>query len=184
MPSDPSSILEVRRVLQAFQDGYTARDLEALDDFMELFTQESEPELIGIGAAQRGGSEWFQGRAQIREIVESDWTYWGDVRIEVDDARISVRGEVAWLTTSGELVQTQTFDEALGQYVRQMVDLLEDSDVDIDARLMEATHFGMRRLRERYKGVGHSWDFVFSAVLVREAGAWRFHTIHWSMPVD
>jgi hypothetical protein len=49
---------------------------------------------------------------------------------------------------------------------------------------MEATHFGMRRLRERHKGEGHSWPFVLTAVLVRSDDGWRFHTIHWSMPVD
>jgi hypothetical protein len=49
---------------------------------------------------------------------------------------------------------------------------------------MEATHFGMRRLRERSKGPGYSWPFTFVAVLVNAADQWQFHTIHWSMPVD
>ena len=49
---------------------------------------------------------------------------------------------------------------------------------------MKATHFGMRRIRERHKGKGHAWQFVLTAVLVRTGGQWQFHTIHWSMPVD
>jgi hypothetical protein len=49
---------------------------------------------------------------------------------------------------------------------------------------MEATHFGLRRLRERSLGIGHSWPFTFVAVSIKSDGAWRFHTIHWSMPVD
>jgi hypothetical protein len=116
--------------------------------------------------------------------LESDWQYWGDVVIDVAGAKISVLGDVAWLSTSGELVQTETFDKALAFYLKQMKELLEQEDVDLDERLMEATHFGLRRLRERHKGKGHSWPFVFTAVLVREGGEWRFHTIHWSMPVD
>ena len=175
---------QVRQVLQRFQDGYTARDVSKLDAFMALIVRGDEAEMIGIGASSRGGAEWFQGADQIREIIESDWTYWGDVQIDVESAKIAVIGEVAWLSTSGELSQTQTFDEAMAFYLEQMRGLLEDESVDLDERLMEATHFGMRRLRERHKGKGHSWPFVLTAVLVRDGGEWRFHTIHWSMPVD
>jgi hypothetical protein len=62
--------------------------------------------------------------------------------------------------------------------------ILENDEFDPDTRLMEATHFGVRRLRERGKGQGHAWPFTFVAVLIHSDGAWRFHTIHWSMPVD
>jgi len=178
------SVTEVRNVLQRFQDGYTARDLTTLDDFMDLFVSSDDAELIGIGASTRGGNEWFQGSEKIREIIESDWTYWGDVRLDVEGARISTLGDTAWLSTSGGLVQTKTFDEALGFYIDQMKDLLEDDDADAYQRLMDATHFGMRRLWERGKGIGYSWPFVFTAVLIRIEGDWRFHSIHWSMPVD
>lgn len=177
-------IAEVREALQRFQDGYIVRDLSSLDDFMGLFEPGSETELIGIGASVRGGNEWFQGSEQIREIIASDWQYWGDVRIDVEGAKISALDDVAWLSTSGELVQTDTFDQALVFYLQQMKELLEKEDVDLDERLMEATHFGMRRLRERQKGGGYGWPFVLSAVLVKRDGPWRFHTLHWSMPVD
>jgi hypothetical protein len=175
---------QVRRVLRQFQDGYTARDLARLDQFMELFVHEDNPELIGIGASVRGGNEWFVGPEAIREIVESDWTYWGDVSLDVAGARISVLGDAAWLSTTGTVTQTGTFDEALPFYLQQMKELLENEDLDADGRLVEATHFGMRRVRERHKGMGHAWPFVLTAVLVRAEGQWRFHTIHWSMPVD
>lgn len=177
-------IAQVRAVLQRFQEGYTDRDLSRLDDFMELLAAGADTELIGIGASVRGGNEWFEGSGPIREIIQSDWEYWGDVRIDVEAAKITIQGDVAWLSTSGELVQMQTFDKAMVFYLNQMKDLLDDESSTLDARLMEATHFGMRRLRERHKGEGHSWPFVFTAVLVRVQGSWRFHTIHWSMPVD
>lgn len=175
---------EVRGVLRQFQKGYKGRDLSKLDEFMTLFHQSDDSELIGIGAAVRGGTEWFQGIDQIREIIESDWTYWGDVIIDVEGAKINVLGDVAWLSTAGVLLQTDTHDEALSFYVKQMVALLEDESMDADSQLMEATHFGMRRLRERHLGKGHEWPFVLTAVLIRSDNKWRFATIHWSMPVD
>ena len=183
MQAEPSTA-QVRDTLRQFQEGYTARDLSRLDEFMDLFAPQGSPELIGIGASVRGGNEWFEGPDAIREIVESDWTYWGDVWIDVDGARISALGDVAWLSTTGKITQTDTHDEALPFYLEQMKEMLGNQEWDADEQLVEATHFGMRRLRERLKGKGHTWPFVLTAVLVQIEARWRFHTIHWSMPVD
>ena len=178
------SIEAVRAVLQQFQDGYIARDVTKLDEFMTLFAPDEDIELIGVGAAKRAANEWFVGPSAIRDIVEGDWTYWGDVTLDVAGAKITVNGDVAWLTTTGAVTQTQAFDKALPQYLQQMKAILENAEFDPDTQLMEATHFGMRRLRERSKGLGHSLPFTFMAVLIKSDVAWRFHTIHWSMPVD
>jgi hypothetical protein len=177
-----SNTKDVRAVLQKFQDGYISRDLSRLDEFLDLFGKEAE--LIGIGASVRGGNEWFEGRDQIREIIESDWTYWGEVTIGVEGARITIKGDVAWLSTSGTLAQTSVVDEAFPFYVNQMKEFLENEELTPAARMMEATHFGMRRLWERHKGEGHKWPFVFTAVLVREEEGWRFHQVQFAMPVD
>ena len=180
----PRSIEEVRAVLQQFQDGYLARDVTRLDEFMRLFASDEDIELIGVGGAKRAANEWFVGQAAIRDIVEGDWTYWGDVTLDVAGAKITINGDVAWLTTTGVLTQTQAFDKALPQYLQQMKAILENAEFDPDTQLTEATHFGMRRLRERTKGLGYAWPFTFVAVLIKSDAAWRFHTIHWSMPVD
>jgi hypothetical protein len=178
------SIEAVRAALQRFQEGYVARDVSNLDEFMTLFAPDEDIELIGIGAAKRAATEWFIGPAAIRYIVEGDWTYWGNVEFDVAGAKITVRDEVAWLSTTGTVIQTQAFDNALPQYLQQMKAILENADFDPDTQLIEATHFGLRRLRERLKGMGYAWPFTFVAVLIKSGGAWRFHTIHWSMPVD
>ena len=179
-----NQISRIRSILERFQAGYSARNLANLDEFMELFAPKHDIELIGIGASTRGGDEWFEGQGQIREIIEGDWKYWGDVYIDVEGARINVLGDVAWISTSGTLTQTDTFDSALPQYFEQMKAFLDDEAKDLDTRLTEATHYGMRRWRERQKGSGYRWPFVFTAVLICIKGAWYIHTIHWSMPVD
>lgn len=182
MSAPTSNAIEaVRRVLQLLQDGYVARDLSAVDGFLELF--DDAPEMIGIGASARGGDEWFEGRGAVREIIESDWTYWGDVRIDVAGAKITVSGESAWISTTGTLTQTGTFDEAMPQYLEQMKGLLERPRENPATGIMEATYFGLSRLRERSLGVGHEWPLVITAVLVKTGSQWRFDTMHWSMPV-
>ena len=175
---------DVRAVLQKFQDAYTARDLAGLDDCMQLFVQDDSIEMIGIGAAKRAATEWFEGVERVREIIESDWKYWGDVRLDVDSAKITVRGEVAWLSTTGTVTQTQAFDTAIQFHLNDMKAIFDQEGLSADEKLMEATHYGMRRLRERAKGLGYSWPFTFTAVLIKEGTEWHFHLLHWAMPVD
>jgi hypothetical protein len=182
--TEPSEILGVRAVLQKFQDAYTARDLSKLDEFMQLFVQDDSIEMIGIGAVKRAAAEWFEGVERVREIIESDWEYWGDVRLDVDGAKITIRGEVTWLSTTGTVTQTQAFDTAIQFHLNDMKAIFDQEGLSADEILMEATHYGMRRLRERAKGLGYSWPFTFTAILVREGSEWRFHTLHWAMPVD
>ncbi|MBN1147274.1 MAG: hypothetical protein JXA78_08460 [Anaerolineales bacterium] len=184
MPAMDHTIESVRQVLQRFQDGYRARDPSALDDFMQLFVDSDEIELIGVGAYERNGYEWFQGVQAVRQIVEGDWMYWGDVVLDVAGAKIHVHGEAAWLSTTGAVIQRLDIEETLVAYLGRMKELLEDDRSSPEARLVEATHFGMRRWRERVKGQGYPWPFTFSAVLVWSETGWRFHTIHWAMPVD
>jgi hypothetical protein len=177
---------EIRQVLQRFQDGYTLRDSEQLDEFMKLFVPGCDAELIGIGASARDQNEWFQGTERIRKIIESDWQYWGNVELEVREAKITVLGEVAWLSTVGTLLQTEHIqtNEVTEFSLKQMREMLDDVNLTPRARLVEAAHFGVRRWREREKPTGYPWPFVFTAVLIKQENQWRFHTIHWSMPVD
>jgi len=175
---------EVSSILQKFQNGYTARDVTKLDEFMQLFVQDESIEMIGVGASKRAANEWFEGLARIREIVEGDWMYWGDVKLDVAGAKITVQGEVAWLSTTGTVTQTQAFDTAIELHINDMKAIFDRTDLTADQKLMEATHYGIRRMYERSKGLGHSWPFTFTAVFMKIGDAWRFHTIHWSMPVD
>ncbi|MBI9043020.1 MAG: nuclear transport factor 2 family protein [Anaerolineaceae bacterium] len=175
---------EIRKALQNFQDGYTERQIENLDNFMKLFVDSDDIEMIGVGASRRGGNEWFQGVKQIKEIIESDWKFWGDVRINIDGAKITSQGETAWLTTDGKLIASSEFEKALPFYLDQMKELLENEEKNLETRLMESTHFGLGRIRDVLFGKGYAWPFVFTAVLVKQKNSWAFHTIHWSFPAD
>lgn len=93
--SDTKISKEIRTVLREFQKGYKVRDTGKLDEFMMLFIQNDEIELIGISAFERGGGEWFEGLEKVKEIIQSDWEYWGDVVIDIPGAKITTNGDVA-----------------------------------------------------------------------------------------
>lgn len=177
-------LADVCFALHQFQDGYTARDVSRLDEFMQFFVPDDSIEMIGIGASKRAANEWFEGPARIREIIESDWLYWGDVRLDVEGAKITIHGQVAWLSTTGTVTQTEAFDTAIQFHLNDMKAIFDQESLSPNEKLIEITHYGMRRLRERSKGLGHSWPFTFTAVLVKDGDCWRFHTLHWAMPVD
>lgn len=182
--STHSEIEQVRNILRKFSVSYVTRDKSKLDEFMNLFAPSDEIELIGVSASVRGGDEWFSGHNAIREIVEGDWTYWGAVDIEVESAKITVLGETAWSSFTGTLTSGDEYEKAYPFYLDQMRDLLTDETKSLDDRLMDATHFGVRRLRDRMRGKGAKWPFVITAVLVKTGDVWGFHTIHWSFPAE
>lgn len=173
----------VRSVLQLFQDGYIARDVDQLDAFMELFDP-GEVELIGIGAMERAGEEWFVGIDAVRDIIAGDWTYWGDVKIDVTGAEIRVLGQTAWFSTTGAVAQTAQFETSLPFFIEKMTTILNDEVQDNQTRLLEATHFGLRRYRESQIEIGHPWPFTLTGVLTQLDDAWRFRLLHFAMPVD
>ena len=86
-----SDVTDIQQGLRQFQEGYAARDASKLEAFMELFVPGDEAELIGIGASAPNQHEWFRGREKIREIIQSDWKYWGEVKLETGTATITIR---------------------------------------------------------------------------------------------
>ena len=100
MTSDSSAPRDdVLALLRRFQEGYRARDVEALDGFMQLFAEDAE--LIGTSGVTPGGDEWCLGRGPIRELVRKDWEEWGDVLLDLDRATIHVCDETACVAVPG-----------------------------------------------------------------------------------
>ena len=110
---------EVRVLLQRFQEGYSKRDIEVVDEFMELFSTDEGLEVIGTGAVAPRVGEWCLDRACTQNLIESDWKYWGDLSLQVEGARIHVNDDVAWLATSGTVTMWLGEDE-LEEYVWPM----------------------------------------------------------------
>jgi hypothetical protein len=83
--------------LRAFQSGYSKRDPAMVSAFMQqLFPKDRDILLLGTDSG-----EWIEGYQAAQDFIANDWRYWGDVRLDVNDAMVSSDDDVAWVTTIG-----------------------------------------------------------------------------------
>ncbi|MBN1287938.1 MAG: nuclear transport factor 2 family protein [Anaerolineae bacterium] len=179
---DEATLQDIRAVLNEFQLGYTERDLDALDDFVELFAPGVEVEVIGTGGVVPGDEEWCAGREMVQELIANDWEYWGDVVIDVDDARIRVVGDVAWVSAPGTVTDFIKPAENCEDFFDYAIGIMQATSMPVEERMYEIMRQGMLTLAEARKGESYIWPFRFTAVLVREKRLWRFYQVQFSFP--
>ena len=87
---------ELTQVLDIFKQAYIQRDCEKIDSFMNaLFDKNEDVIIIGTGA-----SEWCTGYDEAKAIFLGDFKYWGDLRINADEATIIPLGNTALIYTA------------------------------------------------------------------------------------
>ena len=171
----------VRAALQAFQDGYSRRESSALDTFMELFTSDSELEVIGTSAVSTATGEWCIGRPAVRSLIEADWQSWGDLVLDVAGARIYAQGAVAWLATTGTVTQTIPLAQTYGNITAYLARVIEQrADLDIERELLMVILGAASTLASARDGERYMWPMRFTAVLVQQPAGWQFHQVHFS----
>lgn len=186
-----SDIQAVRDTLKTFQEGYERRDTNEVENFSALFISEDDLELIGTGAIEPGDDEWCLGLDAARDLVKNDWEGWGDLVLDVADARIHVQGDVAWLATTGTVTMDLDPSETIGDYLNYIQEIAGDESVDPRARMLEVLRGATNTLFEAERGKNYIWPLRFTAVLVRRPAAgngsteinndrWLFHQIQFS----
>ena len=170
---------EIRSLLQAFQEGYTRRDLTHVDAFMALFTNEAE--VIGTNGVAPGVDEWYMDRASARELVAGDWEGWGDLRLDLDSTSIHSRGEVGWLAAAATVTKI-IGEENYASYLEFVKHLLDDSRLSPEQKLLHIVRGGTNTVYELRRGEKFVWALRFTAVVVREADGWKFAQMNFSFP--
>jgi uncharacterized damage-inducible protein DinB len=177
----PTTVDQVRLVLQQFQDGYTRRDVATVDEVMHLFADD-EVEVIGTNGVQPGEGEWYLDKAGARGLVKGDWEGWGDVQLDVDGAHIQTRGDVAWLATSATVSMTIRTEENFQSYLQRIKGVIDQADQSAEVKLLDILRGGSNTLYELRRGEEFVWPLRFTAVLVRQADGWRFQQMQFSFP--
>jgi len=95
--NSPDSVrMEIIEQLRKFQEGYSERDPENIDAFMQsLYSREN---ILILGTMPK---EVYTGYENATRLVKTDWESWGDCRFGIDSANISSSGNTAWFSTRG-----------------------------------------------------------------------------------
>jgi len=181
MLKDAQEHAQVMLALERFQEGYSRRDVSRLDRFMELFASDASIECIGTGAVFPDEDEWCLGREAIRALLEQDWEYWGEVVLDLEEARIHALGDVAWVSASGVVSDVETRERSVADALERAHRLL-DGDLPPEDKLLAMVRETTGTLLELQKGTTYIWPLRFTAVLIREDGRWKFHQLHYSFP--
>ena len=174
---------DIENVIRRLQAGYLSRDLDTLDECMDLFCDEGVLEVIGTDAYIKGQGEWCLDKEALRRMISDDWRSWGDLRIDASHLNIHVRGQTAWFATTGTVSRTmepaQSYQNFLG-YLRWVT----ENELEISARekLFDVLRGGIITLAEAERGATYVWPIRLTTILVREKGQWRFCQMTFSFP--
>ncbi len=170
----------IREVLRKFQVGYTERDIEKVDAFMdELF-------IIGEEACALGTSteELFLGSEEVKTLIRDDWEYWGDFNMDWERAHISVKDEVAWFATTASV--KHTFEDTQEKYDRH-VNFIKDKAEETELTSKEKIAFinwVLTLIYHQRSGEKREylWPVCLSGVLLKRESKWKFAHLQFSIP--
>lgn len=164
-------------LLDAFQAGYTARDIGKIDTFMGLFTEDAE--VIGTNGSFPGEAEWYLDRSGAAELVRGDWESWGDVALDIGRARIQRRGGVGWLSVPATVTK-RIGEENYQSYLEYVKSYMETPDLSAKQKLLNILRGGTNTLFELNRGETFIWPVRITAVVVEDGAGWRFAQMTFS----
>lgn len=168
-----------QELIQAFQLGYAQRDVTKVEAFMELFTEDAE--VIGTNGQKPGVDEWYTNRDGARELVEGDWESWGDLRLDLDTANIHQNGDIAWMAATATVSKTIGKDN-FQSYLDFIRDYMDQSTLPAEQKLHYILRGGTNTIYELNRGENFIWVLRFTAVMVCQAGYWKFAQMNFSFP--
>ncbi len=170
---------EIKDILRKFQQGYSERKLENISSFTkELFVNDNDIFVLGTATG-----EIFLGFDEVNELIKDDWTYWGNLNIDCENAFISMYDNVAYFSTNGTVKYTFEYtSEGYNRRVNYIKTIAEDNQFTpkqkitfINWLLSLIHHHHYEQVRE------YLWPMALSGVLTKEEDCWKIAHLQFSM---
>lgn len=175
---------EIVQVLKKFQNGYDRRDLREVDSFMnEVFVKDDDLLIIGTSAINVNSEEWCEGYENVRTLIEDDWKYWGDLKINIDDAKISIECNSACVSLEGTVSELIKHDNYYNFRLDLIKKTLEKENMSSKTKLIEIIQGVSDTLYEVEKGEKYDWPVRISGTMVKHNTKWLFKHLHFSYPI-
>lgn len=174
--------LELTNLLKDFQEGYTNRDVSVIDAYMDRFF-DKEDNIIIIGTSI---NEWCFGYEGAKDLIESDWECWGDLKIDIDKADITEYGNVAFINTPGTVKYTFKHDDkTYTRYLNTAKEILSEENVPNKIKLAEINNMLCHFLHQRDKLINdYLWNVNITFILVKREEKWYIRQMQFAMPVN
>jgi len=172
---------QIKQKIEAFESGYISRNAEKLDEFMdEMFTKEGSCFVLGIG-----DEELCLGINEVREMIEGDWEYWGQLGLDKESLTVTTDGTSAYFMLNGTSIYSfQDSEERYERYLNSIASYFsEDSEyrnMTYRARLAQINWQLCTLLSTRQEGIReYLWPLKLSGFMCKEEDTWRFKTIQF-----
>jgi hypothetical protein len=178
--------LDVSAILNKFQAGYDKRDVSEVDEYVRDLFDEDDVLIIGTRAFSAEDKEWCEGIEAVKKIVEWDWKYWGDLKMEIEKARIRINGNTAWVAMVGTSESRQTKEAGYEKGMKAIRDWQNQKKYQENPRefLLWLSYYTSRMLWDFEQTGGE--EFVYpiriTAVLSNKKGKWLFNQMEFSYP--
>lgn len=119
--------LNIKEALEEFKQGYKARDIKVVDAFIDrLFDKRGKTAILGTSFG-----EWMMGLSGVKELVESDWRYWGDVDIDTSNIDMTIFGDTAFVNLTGTVRYVFEYtEEKFDSYLNFVKHFFDPADQD------------------------------------------------------
>ncbi|MGF7058562.1 hypothetical protein [Brassicibacter mesophilus] len=179
-----TQIQQIKDLIDKFQQGYIRRDRNIIDNYMnDIFEQGNDVAILGTS-----DGEWCLGFDEAKELVESDWEYWGDVRIDTENPIITFNDNTAWIALRGTVkYEFEDSEERYGRYVQLVKEYFtednEFSGLTLKERLTKlkwiiAHTFGQNKQETKI----NNYPLRITGVVVNN-GKWKFRYMQFSLPM-
>lgn len=179
----------VYSVLEKLQKGFTERDTSIVEEWVDdLFTEDVY--CIGADAPFPNMWEWRRGRKAAIEIFRADWLYWGDFKLYMETADISVEGNAAWAA----VFATNTRKPGMKRYrdaetlrqaiVRVINDKVNRDEWSTRRRLYEVIYDASWALVEYERAKEFICPMQLTFGFIKRDGKWKIKQWHWQNPSE
>jgi hypothetical protein len=177
---DSIEIREVQEVLKTLQEAYDKRDASLVDSYGEELLDNNElTSIIGTDAG-----EVFHGFSEAKELLESDWKYWGDFNLNRENSFISILNNIA-VVCSKSLIKFTWPEKRVCSWPKGALEYYfkeNKTNTELLNLMLESINNALHTLLIENNKSTLSMRFV--GVLVKRDGKWKFNHMHFSDCVD
>lgn len=172
-------MIAIKAVLEKLEEGYKKRDTKQVDEYIKsLFINDESLYILGTSS-----DELCTGVDGVRELLESDWEYWGDVSFQLDNVIINGDEDTAWFATPGTVKYSFEHNKKrYDGYVEFAMKKANDESMTAEQRIAIVNWVMALTYHQQDS---HKRDYFcpmrLTGVMIKENNQWKITHSHFSM---